>query len=106
MTTRSLHAAQHLVLLALLTCCIALAQAADPAPQLAGTALRDALVRGGYVLYFRHGATDFGQNDDKMTGYEDCAQQRKQRWQRQLQKVGYAMREADDPDDARVATQR
>ena len=76
MTTRSLHAAQHLVLLALLTCCIALAQAADPAPLLAGIALRDALVRGGYVLYFRHGATDFGQNDDKMTGYEDCAQQR------------------------------
>ena len=76
MTTRSLHAAQHLVLLALLTCCTALAQAADPAPPLAGTALRDALVRGGYVLYFRHGATDFGQNDDKMTGYEDCAQQR------------------------------
>ena len=28
------------------------------------------------MLYFRHGATDFGQNDDKMTGYEDCAQQR------------------------------
>jgi len=46
------------------------------APALAGAALRDALQRGGYVLYFRHGATDFGQSDEKMTGYENCAQQR------------------------------
>ena len=35
-----------------------------------------ALRRGGYVLYFRHTSTDFGQNDDRMTGYEDCARQR------------------------------
>ena len=44
--------------------------------ELSGTALKDALLRGGYVLYFRHAATDFGQNDDRMSGYEDCAQQR------------------------------
>ena len=49
--------------------------AADEAP-LAGAALRAALSRGGYVLYFRHAATDFGQNDERMTGFEDCAQQR------------------------------
>jgi len=45
-------------------------------PPLAGAALLDALRRGGYVLYFRHTSTDFGQNDDRMTGYEDCARQR------------------------------
>ena len=28
------------------------------------------------MLYFRHTATDFGQNDEKMTGFEDCATQR------------------------------
>ncbi|HEV2685760.1 MAG TPA: histidine phosphatase family protein [Actinomycetota bacterium] len=28
------------------------------------------------MLYFRHASTDFGQNDDQMTGYEDCAKQR------------------------------
>jgi broad specificity phosphatase PhoE len=28
------------------------------------------------VLYIRHTSTDFGQNDAKMTGYEDCANQR------------------------------
>ena len=35
-----------------------------------------ALRGGGYILYFRHTATDIGQNDERMTGYEDCATQR------------------------------
>lgn len=55
------------------------AQAVDTAPAkltLAGPALLSALRAGGYVLYFRHTATDFGQNDEKMTGFEDCANQR------------------------------
>src|SRR6476646_2482852 len=43
---------------------------------LAGSTLRDALLAGGSVIYFRHAATDFGQSDDRMSGYEDCAQQR------------------------------
>lgn len=30
----------------------------------------------GYVLYMRHAATDFSQNDAGMTSYEDCASQR------------------------------
>jgi hypothetical protein len=47
---------------------------ATPAPAGAGTL--SALRAGGYILYFRHTATDFGQNDEKMTGYEDCATQR------------------------------
>jgi len=34
------------------------------------------LRHGGYVLYFRHAATDFSQNDEKMKRYEDCADQR------------------------------
>jgi len=58
---------------------LALAQSAASATsdqQLTGSALLAALRRGGYVLYFRHTSTDFGQNDDRMTGYEDCARQR------------------------------
>jgi Histidine phosphatase superfamily (branch 1) len=43
---------------------------------LTGRALADALRRGGYVLYFRHTSTDFGQNDEGMTSYEDCTKQR------------------------------
>ena len=68
------HAALRMLVVAFVACCAPFAIAAD-VPQ-SGAALRDALVRGGYVLYFRHAATDFGQNDDRMTGYEDCAQQR------------------------------
>ena len=69
-------------LFALLAAIAALAGAgpaaqAQPAPrELAGPALVAALRGGGYVLYFRHTSTDFGQNDDRMTGYEDCAAQR------------------------------
>jgi len=49
-----------------------------PAAQitLSGAALAAALRRGGYVIYFRHASTDFGQDDTRMTGYEDCATQR------------------------------
>jgi len=34
------------------------------------------LRQGGYVLYFRHAATDFSQNDERMRRFEDCADQR------------------------------
>ena len=59
--------------------CPASSQAPDPAaraPALTGLPLLKALRNGGYVLYFRHTSTDFGQNDEKMTGFEDCASQR------------------------------
>jgi broad specificity phosphatase PhoE len=49
---------------------------ATAASTLAGAELVTALRRGGYILYFRHTATDFSQNDSQMTGYEDCARQR------------------------------
>ena len=59
--------------LALLPC---LAIADNAAPTLAGPALVDALRHGGYVIYFRHTSTDFGQNDEGMTSFEDCSKQR------------------------------
>jgi len=54
------------------------AQRASGAPsvELSGPALLAALREGGYILYFRHTATDFGQNDERMTGYEACETQR------------------------------
>lgn len=64
-----------LVLVAL--CWLAPALAVDaPADTLRGPALVSALRQGGLILYFRHASTDFGQNDDQMTGYEDCTKQR------------------------------
>jgi hypothetical protein len=47
-----------------------------PAEQLQGPSLLAALQRGGYVLYFRHTATDFSRNDSGMRAYDDCANQR------------------------------
>jgi phosphohistidine phosphatase SixA len=43
---------------------------------LTGHALVDALKAGGLVIYFRHAATDFGENDINMTDYADCNNQR------------------------------
>src|SRR6266850_1905135 len=42
----------------------------------ADPALLAKLRQGGYVLFLRHTSTDFSQNDQKMTSYEDCPTQR------------------------------
>ncbi|MEO5764734.1 MAG: histidine phosphatase family protein [Casimicrobiaceae bacterium] len=75
---RTVLACGALALAAPFAVTLAQAPAAAPsaAPPLAGTALRDALRRGGYVLYFRHTSTDFGQNDDAMSSFDDCSKQR------------------------------
>jgi len=59
-----------------LFCAVPSLAAAPDAQTLADRPLLAALKAGGLVLYFRHASTDFGQNDDEMTGYEDCARQR------------------------------
>jgi phosphohistidine phosphatase SixA len=43
---------------------------------LTGQALIDALRQGGYVLYFRHAATDQSQADTDTGNFENCAAQR------------------------------
>lgn len=43
---------------------------------LAPPAAVDALRRGGYVLYFRHAATDMTKNDAAMKSFDDCPTQR------------------------------
>jgi broad specificity phosphatase PhoE len=76
------------ILPALLIACAALtahaqtpiADAASSAPAagaaLQGQALLNALRSGGYVVYFRHTATDFSRGDSAMTSYTDCDNQR------------------------------
>jgi phosphohistidine phosphatase SixA len=73
---------------ALLIACAALTAHAQPtiadatssAPvagaALQGPALLNALRSGGYVVYFRHTATDFSRGDSAMKSYDDCANQR------------------------------
>jgi phosphohistidine phosphatase SixA len=66
----------------------------DPAHALEGKALLAALQRGGHTLYFRHTATDFSQNDAKMRGLDDCANQRalSEEGRRQAKALGAAIR--------------
>ena len=72
-------------LAALLICLPAWAQTAPkpeaersslPARTLPPAELLSELRKGGYILYFRHAATDLSQNDERMKSYEDCANQR------------------------------
>ena len=76
MTLRDARVAALALLAALGELAPCAAPAATPVVQMSGTALGDALRRGGYVLYFRHTSTDFGQSDENMTSFEDCTAQR------------------------------
>ena len=68
--------------LALLLCALpfagALAQprSSEPLRDMPAAELLQALRQGGYILYFRHTATDFSNSDEAMTSFEDCASQR------------------------------
>ena len=106
MPTARLRTLLRLFALALVACVIAPALAQDAPAPLAGAALRDALLRGGYVLYFRHAATDFGQNDDQMSGYEDCARQRNltDRGRNDARAIGAAIRRLRIPVSAVLAS--
>jgi phosphohistidine phosphatase SixA len=48
----------------------------EPSQALATDAVAGALRSGGYVVYFRHTATDFSKSDAAMQSYADCANQR------------------------------
>ena len=80
--------------------------AVSATPELKGTTLVAALRGGGYVLYFRHAATDFGQNDDRMTGYEDCATQRNliDKGRADARAIGAAVRRLAIPADDVLAS--
>ncbi len=51
-------------------------RSAAPAGELAAAELVQLLRAGGIILYFRHAASDFSQNDANSRGPEDCANQR------------------------------
>lgn len=68
-----------------------LAAAATPASPAEAVAL---LRGGGYILYFRHAATDFSRNDAQMTSFEDCTTQRNltDRGREDARRIGGAVR--------------
>jgi hypothetical protein len=73
--------------------------AEPPSESLTRAALLDALKSGGLILYFRHTSTDFGQNDDAMSGYEDCARQRNltDRGRDEARRIGEAVKRLGIP---------
>ncbi len=76
------------------------AAAAEPSSEsLAGGALLQALRGGGLIVYFRHTSTDFGQNDDAMSGYEDCTRQRNltDRGREEARRIGEAIKRLGVP---------
>ena len=70
-----------------------------PSESLTGAALLQTLRGGGLILYFRHTSTDFGQNDDAMSGYEDCARQRNltDSGRDEARRIGAAIKRLDIP---------
>ena len=73
-TSSSWCAASRALVAVALAALAALASAQAPAP-LEGKALLSTLRAGGVTLYFRHVATDFGQNDERYVD-GDCSTQR------------------------------
>jgi hypothetical protein len=73
----------------------------EPVNELSGPALVSALRAGGLVLYFRHTSTDFGQSDDGMTSFDDCAKQRRltDKGRTEARAIGAAVRELQIPVD-------
>lgn len=71
----------------------------EPVDGLSGPALVSALRAGGFVLYFRHTSTDFGQSDDNMTTFEDCTKQRNltDKGRGEARAIGAAIRELRIP---------
>ena len=58
-----------------------------------------ALQKGGYIVYFRHTATDFSKNDHAMKDFDDCANQRNlsDEGRAQARKVGDAWKRLKIP---------
>lgn len=70
-------------------------------PGARGPALVDALRRGGFVIYFRHAATDFSQTDREPVDYADCSRQRNlnARGRSDARAIGAAIRRLRVPID-------
>jgi phosphohistidine phosphatase SixA len=88
-----------LLLAALPTAWAQPAPGSQPVRAIAPAQLLTELRAGGYVLYFRHFATDFSQNDDRMRDFDDCASQRNllDRGRADARRTGETMRKLDIP---------
>jgi phosphohistidine phosphatase SixA len=85
---------------------LAHAQSSVPVDALHGAALVSALRQGGFVLYLRHASTDFGQNDEGMTDFANCASQRNltDAGRAEARTIGAALRELRIPVGPAIAS--
>src|SRR3954464_2544153 len=85
---------------------LAHAQSSVPVDPLQGAALVSALRQGGFVLYLRHASTGFGQNDEGMTDFANCASQRNltDAGRAEARAIGAALRELRIPVGPVVAS--
>src|SRR5712692_642227 len=77
-----------------------------PSRELPPAELLAELRKGGYILYFRHAATDFSRNDERMKSYEDCAGQRNliDKGRSDARAIGAAIRELRIPVERVLAS--
>jgi phosphohistidine phosphatase SixA len=88
--------------------------ATEPSPRHSSTPKREVapaellaeLRKGGYILYFRHTATNFSQDDAKMKSYEDCTSQRNliDRGRADARVIGAAIKQLGVPVGAVLAS--
>ena len=84
-----------IVPLAALLAAAAIAQTAvPPSLDLPPAQLLEELRQGGRVIFLRHTATDFGDNDARMKGYRDCGGQRNlvEKGREDARRIGIAIR--------------
>ena len=79
-----------------------------PARPLTGTQVLAELRKGGYVLYFRHTATDFSRDDTKSRSGDDCANQRPltDKGREEARQIGAAIRDLKIPVGQVLASPR
>lgn len=77
-----------------------------PARELAAAEIVQALRSGGLIIYFRHAATDFSQNDANSRGPNDCANQRNltDRGRDDARRIGAAIKAIGVPIDRVLAS--
>ena len=74
----------------------------------AGLALLAELRKGGYVIYFRHTATDFSRDDSRSKGDDDCDNQRPltDKGREEARQIGAAFRDLKIPIATVLASPR
>ena len=83
-------------------------RSALPAAPMSGQQLLSELRKGGYIMYFRHTATDFSRDDSRSKSDDDCDNQRPltDRGREEARQIGAAFRELKIPIERVLASPR